>query len=320
MGRFNLKKPKAKPAVEIPAGFGGSISGVDESDLAETDSETSPEELQVAEASLPTPAAEKVVDAVLAPEKGIPEGSAARLAPAVADWEGRDVFVGFPAYKATNPATAWCLLALALDYGKEKVRFDMELGDAMIYHARNRLAMKFLETEANWLLFVDDDMLFPIGRASMLRQLARLPDSYPDAPLALQTLDRLKESGHWLVGGTYYTRNGTGLPVNSLLRDSEYCRAARVFENRLFPCDWVGTGLMLVHRNVFLKMQEELPELAPAHDSQPWNFFQPGMDGRGEDIAFCKRAKEVGVQPYVDARLHALHVGYGVYGVHTAVV
>jgi hypothetical protein len=239
---------------------------------------------------------------------------------AAADWEGRDVFVGFPAYKATNPATAWCLLALALDYRKEKIRFDMELGDAMIYHARNRLAMKFLETDATWLLFVDDDMLFPIGRATMIRRLARLPDSYPDAPLALQTVDRLKESGNWLVGGTYYTRNGTGIPVNSLARDSNYTRAARSFENQLFPCDWMGTGLMLVHRNVFLKMQAEMPELAPKREDQPWNFFQPGEDGRGEDMAFCKRAKELSIQPYVDARLHALHVGYGVYGVHTAIV
>jgi len=52
-----------------------------------------------------------------------------------AEWLGRDLFVGFPCYKQTNPVTAWCLLAMALDIGKDKIRFDMEIGDAMIYHA-----------------------------------------------------------------------------------------------------------------------------------------------------------------------------------------
>jgi len=236
----------------------------------------------------------------------------------VTDWTGRDVFIGFPSYKHTNPATAWCLLATALSLGREKVRFDLELGDAMIYHARNNLVRKFLETPAKWLVFVDDDMLFPIGIPGFLRQMGRLPVSYPEAPLALNAITRLVNHGKPLVGATYFSRHPQGVAVNSLRNSPGYLDAVAVFSDKVMPCDWVGTGLMCIHRSVFTSMMEKLPELAPANDQMPWNFFAPGADGSGEDVAFCRRALSIGIQPHVDTMLHALHVGNGVYGVHTA--
>jgi hypothetical protein len=234
------------------------------------------------------------------------------------EWTGRDVFVAFPSYKFTNPATAWTLAAIALDYGKERVRFDMELGDGMIYHARNRLAMKFLATDAKWMLFIDDDMIIPIGRPSFLRQMCRLPANFPDSSAGLQTIDRLLSHNRDLVGATYFGRQPSAGSVNSLSTDSRYRELAAEFRDTILPCDWVGTGCLLVSRKVFELMQERFPELAPSQSGMPWNFFQPMTDGRGEDIAFCARARECGIQPYVDTRLHVPHVGFAVYGLHTS--
>ena len=62
------------------------------------------------------------------------------------EFGGRDIMVGFPCYKTTNPVTAFALVAMALDFGRDKIRFDMSIGDAMIYHSRNMIAHKFLET------------------------------------------------------------------------------------------------------------------------------------------------------------------------------
>jgi hypothetical protein len=233
------------------------------------------------------------------------------------EWQGRNVFVGFPCYKQTNPVTAWCLVAMALDFGREKIRFDMEIGDAMIYHARNRLAMKFLETDAEWLLFLDDDMIVPIGRPDFLKQMARLPDYYPREAMALNTVRRLIGHGKELVGASYFARHLGGRAINSLWREKTYLDRARRFQDYLMPCDWAGTGCLLIHRSVFNKIKDMFPELAPQHRDMPWNFFQPMTDGRGEDIAFCARAKACGVQPHVDTLLHAIHVGHGTYGVHT---
>lgn len=236
------------------------------------------------------------------------------------EWEGRDVFVAFPCYKQTNPVTAWCLVAIALDLGKSRVRFDMEIGDAMIYHARNRLAMKFLETDANWLLFVDDDMILPIGRSAFLRAMARLPASYPEKAAELHVVHRLVGHGKDLVGASYFSRHARGRAINSLYGNRDYTNRAVGFHDGIMECDWVGTGCMLIHRRVFEAIQKNFPELAPKNDEMPWNFFQPEIDGRGEDIAFCARARECGIQPYVDTMLHAIHVGYGTYGVHTSIL
>lgn len=304
MTKLKLKKtlkptaPIEEPAEEF-APEAAQANGAIEGDFDDEDLEDEPEDLA------PNPPRFQQEDGQWKPEVEKP--------PAVQEWEGKDVFVAFPSYKTTNPGTAWCMLALALDYGKDKLRFDMELGDAMIYHARNTLAKRFLASEANWLLFVDDDMLFPVGRPAMLRQLARLGSEYPDAPLALQTIDRLKASGNWLVGATYYARNNTGRVINSNHKNVAYTTAARRFEDRLFECDWMGTGLMLINRQVFTSMQAKFPELAPETEEGAWDFFRPDQHGRGEDQAFCRRAREIGIQPYVDTRLHALHVGYSVY-------
>jgi hypothetical protein len=228
-----------------------------------------------------------------------------------------ELFVGFPCYKQTNPATAWCLLAIAKDFGS-KVRFDMQIGDAMIYHARNELAMKFLATDAKWLLFIDDDMIIPIGRSGFIKQIARLPADYPEKAASLNTVTRLVSHDLDIVGATYFSRNSDGFAINSLNNDNEYGSRVTQFKDSVLPCKWIGTGCMLIRRNVFETMMEKFPELAPSNDKMPWNFFQPMEDGRGEDIAFCARAVECGFQPHVDTMLHAIHVGYGTYGVHTS--
>jgi hypothetical protein len=234
------------------------------------------------------------------------------------EWIGRDLFVAFPCYKHTNPVTAWCLVAIALDLGVEKVRFDMEIGDAMIYHARNRLAEKFLASESNWLLFLDDDMIVPIGRPDFFKAMSRLPSSYSTAAASLHTVNRLIGHQKELVGASYFARHPNGRAINSLHADPEYRQKVCSFHDGILPCQWIGTGCMLIHRSIFLAMKEKFPELEPENSEMPWNFFQPGIDGKGEDIAFCSRAIECGFTPHVDTFLQAIHVGYGTYGVHTS--
>jgi len=232
------------------------------------------------------------------------------------EWQGRDVFVAFPCYKTTNPATAWCLQALAMDLTRDFLRFDVAMGDAMVYHARNGLADRFMATECSTLLFIDDDIIFPVGRPDFLREVARLPSTYPAGPLALHTLHRLKSHAKGIVGATYYERNPKGRAVNSLRNSPGYRDKAERFVDELMPTDWVGTGCTMIQRQVFLDIQAKFPELAPTEDHPVWNYFSPDTDGAGEDVAFCRRAAAAGHQTYVDCALHALHVGYAVYGVH----
>lgn len=236
------------------------------------------------------------------------------------EFNGRDLCVLFPCYKTTNPVTAMALVALALDFTIEKIRFEMDLGDADITHSRNKLARKFLESEAQWAFWLDDDVIPPIGRPGWLKTLGNLPNTYPDSIAGEHVIKRLMSHQKTFVGATYYGRRPDGPPMfGEAMSDKNARVAARNYSNELRATAWVGTGCLLVHRNVFLAIQKQFPELhrKAADGSMIWGFFDKvEADEAGEDVQFCRRAKAAGHQPYVDLGCQALHVGYMVYGAH----
>jgi hypothetical protein len=239
--------------------------------------------------------------------------------PEILDWEGKKVCICTPWYKDTNPATAICIAATLGRYGLEKIGWKYHFGDAMIVHSRGKVADKFLKSSAEWSFWVDDDIVFPIGMPSVTRELCHLPESYPDSLLNFHALERLLSHDKPLVGGVYFGRQSKGRAyfseasadpsVNKLLKNPQY--------TPLLETKWVATGCMLVNRSVFEAIQKKFPELSPgekqAADSYRWvtdywDYFD-AMEGRGEDVSFCARARECGIQPYVDTSVRAFHVG-----------
>lgn len=234
-------------------------------------------------------------------------------------WQGRDVSILMPIYLHTNGATLFSLMAAALDCGKEGIRFDCEMGDSMVYHSRNMLADRFLQTGATWSLWLDSDVVAPIGRPALIRKICGLPDSYPEAALEMHFIHRLLGHNKKFVGATYYGRQRSGKPMfREAIVDHEANEAARRIVDGIRPTSGVGTGCLLVHRDVYLAIQNKFPELAPTQDRPYWDYFLP-MSGIGEDIAFCMRAKEAGMQPHVDTGLQCFHVGYCAWGQHNTV-
>jgi hypothetical protein len=226
------------------------------------------------------------------------------------EFAGRDVFVGWPWYKTTNPVTAAVNVAMALDFGRDKIRFDMIIGDAMVYHSRNKIADAFLQTDAKWLLMMDDDIIPSIGRPMWMKYWVEAARKLPDKALSKHVLQRLLGTGKTLVGCAYFGRQEGGKLMCS---DQRLERAARAYEERVEPVDWIGTGCLLVHRSVFDAIRETNPELAPIQPGEPWDYFQPFGNGRGEDVSFCYRAKKAGHQPHIDLSIPTFHVGYKSY-------
>jgi len=226
------------------------------------------------------------------------------------EFAGRDIFVGFPCYKTTNPVTAFALIAMALDFGKDKIRFDMSIGDAMIYHSRNKIAQKFLETDAKWLLMIDDDIIPCIGRPNWMKSTVPNARNMNDAPLQRHALQRLIGANKTLIGGAYFGRQ-EGAPL--MCSDRSLEPKARAYQDEVAPVDWVATGCMLVHRKVFQDIEEKYPELKSPIPNGEFDYFHPINSATGEDVSFCKRAKESGHQPYIDLGLPVFHVGYKVY-------
>lgn len=224
------------------------------------------------------------------------------------EFEGRDIFVGFPVYKATNPVTAFTLIAMALDFGRDKIRYDMAIGDSKIEHARNRLAHKFLETDAKWMLMIDDDIIPSIGRPGWYRECVQGARNLPDLPLSRHVLHRLMGAGQSLVGASYFGRQEGGALMAS---DQSLFSRAKAYEDRVVPVDWVGTGCILIHRKVFESIRSHFGDsLRIDVPDYEYDYFRPFDSANGEDVSFCRRAKEAGHQPHLDLGLPVFHVGF----------
>jgi hypothetical protein len=247
--------------------------------------------------------------------------AAANAAPSIRlpEWKGKDLRILFPVHKTTNPATCFFLLAMALDFGRDRIGFLPAMGDARIANARNRLADDFMKSGATWGLMVDDDMIPTFGRAEMVRQfIGATPEEVPDSVLNVHVVERLMSHSQKLVGATYFGRRryAPAMFKDGIDNRQAYDNAKR-HTGVLIPTEWVATGCLLIHRDVFLGIQKACPELAPGNESPFWDYFQEGHDqSGGEDVMFCKRAKKAGFQAYVDTGAQAFHVGFCAYGFH----
>lgn len=226
------------------------------------------------------------------------------------EFAGRDVFVGFPCYKTTNPVTAFAMIAMALDFGRDKIRFDMVIGDALLYRARNILAERFLQTDAKYLFMLDDDIVPCIGRPAWMRGTIPSSRSVQDAPLQRHILHRLINSGKTLISGSYFARHEGGKLICS---DASLEKAARQYDDFVVPIEWTGAGCLLIHRKVFMDIKEKFPELATANVEAPFDYFLPTTGHVGEDVAFFRRAKASGHQLHIDLGTPVYHIGAKTY-------
>lgn len=240
------------------------------------------------------------------------------------------VRVCFPVYKSVDPATNWCLVQMAKDFGS-KLEMDQEAGHAMIYHARDILADRFMKSKMEWSFWIDDDMVIPTGRPGWFKKTCRMPESYPTHLASIYALERLTSLGQTIVAGVYYGKKAEGKAIfaESLYKDAD--PIARDLKNpQILESDWAGTGCMAIHRSVFEDVAKGCPDIAPGavndytyngkkhrirNDFPYHQFFNP-IPGQGEDVAFFTRAKACGHQVYVDTAVQAGHVGRCVYAAH----
>ena len=202
------------------------------------------------------------------------------------------------------------LVAMALDFGKDRIRFDLVMGDPGVHNARSLIVEKFLETEAKWLLMLDDDIIPSIGRAEWFRSWVPSAATTPTPALQRHVLHRLIGAGKTLVGGAYWGRQEGGRLMCS---DRSLEGDARAFTDRVAPVDWIGTGCLLAHRKVFEDIQQKYPELKSKTPGVPFDYFLPMGQGMSEDVSFCKRAKQAGHQSHIDLGIPVKHLGYKTY-------
>lgn len=156
-------------------------------------------------------------------------------------------------------------------------------------YARNTLVKRF---QGDWLLQLDTDHEFEPDL------LARMLNTALNGPCG-----RLP-----VVSGLYQYKVPPYQP-NAYLWSEKPGKASPLGwwdkANPVFRVDAVGGGCLLVHRDVFDRIRNELRE-------EPFECCKPPEDTSGpmmgEDISFCHRLKQLGIPLYLDTRIKVKHL------------
>lgn len=152
---------------------------------------------------------------------------------------------------------------------------------SLIYNSRNYLATAAVKMEADYILWLDSDMVFPSD-----------------------TLERLwkdRDKGD-IVTGIYYRRVEPYKPVlySRLDIDDNGCQWENCddIKDEIFEVEGCGFGCVLTPTNVFIDVMNRFG-----------NMFSP-INGVGEDLSFCWRAKQCGYNIVADPGIPLGHVGH----------
>jgi len=152
-------------------------------------------------------------------------------------------------------------------------------GHSYVQAARNELADKFLKSDCDRLIFLDEDVSW--DRSAMIALLES------DKPITAGVYPQKTEVISEFPMPVVPICTASGVP----LVDGSYLRATRAM-----------TGFMCIHREVFSKIQAAFPQLAYKNYSREseessFDFFPQGVyDGvwLGEDFAFCRLWEKIG--------------------------
>lgn len=156
---------------------------------------------------------------------------------------------------------------------------------------RNHVVRDFLdETDGDWLLLIDSDMVFPPDTIVRLLTAACAADTKLIGALCVA----VDEHGAWPT--IYHPAPGA---VTRLQLDYPDDTILQVYAT--------GAACLMVHRDVLEAVRAAAPST-----TYPW-FEEREIRGRwvSEDIVFCLRVGELGFRAYVDCTLKIGHEKYG---------
>jgi glycosyltransferase involved in cell wall biosynthesis len=172
---------------------------------------------------------------------------------------------------------------------KHKVNLYTSMG-TLIFDQRNNMVESALEEGADYVLFIDADMRFP-----------------------KDTLERLLKHNKGIIGVNATTRS---VPVKATAKTLEIeedgtCNWKQISSKNktgIEKADGIGCGVMLISKHTLTTIPK------------PWFFFEllPENKLLGEDIYFCIKAKDAGIETFIDHDLSQEigHVGNYTYGWH----
>ena len=171
-------------------------------------------------------------------------------------------------------------LAMLKKEGECAIAFQM---GSLIYMARNELAMKAIHMGADYILWLDSDMVFE-----------------PD--LMTRLFESLKANDADFVSGLYFKRFPPYEPVVyskfDIVDDEIIAEKMTEVPETVTAVGGVGFGCVLMSTALALAVYNE------------YNTMFAPIGNVGEDIAFCYRAQTLGYKVLLDPSIRCGHVGH----------
>lgn len=171
-------------------------------------------------------------------------------------------------------------LAMLKKEGECAIAFQMS---SLIYMARNELAMKAIQMGADYIFWLDSDMVFE-----------------PD--LMTRMFKTLEEKSADFVSGLYFKRFPPYEPVAyskfDIVNDEIVTEKMTEVPTEITSVGGVGFGCVLMSTAMALAVFNE------------YNTMFAPIGNVGEDIAFCYRAKTLGYDILLDPSIRCGHVGH----------
>lgn len=189
------------------------------------------------------------------------------------------IFIAVPSMD-TVPALFCQSLALLQRAGDTVIGFEV---GSLVYNARNNLARQAVKSEADWVLWLDSDMVF--GPDLLQRMIKVCTENDIDFLTAL-----------------CFRRKPPYTPclfdrLEKIDKGASYTALMSVPEGR-FQVGGCGFAGVLMSMDVLLSVMAKFNG----------RMFEP-IDGFGEDVAFCWRARQCGYDIWCDSGIELGHVG-----------
>ncbi len=205
----------------------------------------------------------------------------------------KKIYIATPCYGGKVNSTYASSLAqtyVELMNNGHGVRDRLNAANTRLDFARNNLVSEFMESDADYMLCIDNDLGWGAKAVTLL--LSHDVD---------------------FVCGIYPKRTSNVFEYTPVWNENGKMQQT---ESKLLKMERVPAGFMLLKREAIQKMIDHFPEL----------FYEPQMEGLssgyalfsaelidkkvwGEDFMFCKRAIEAGLEIWADPRIEFDHDG-----------
>ena len=208
------------------------------------------------------------------------------------------VYIAMPCYDSVKINTMLSIIKLVVQLRRSGITMGINtMKSPLIHQARNYLTSVFLTTEYEYLLFIDSDVEFE--------------------PEAVAKMLVAKKD----IICTPYRTKSEQLDKHVYTVEFKDPKTIPFLPGGLVEIEAGPTGLMLIDRKVFEKIIKNRPDLKIKNKVKPdsdkthkfyYNFFNFGfIDGyaMGEDVSFCKLARENDFKLYANIESPTAHHG-----------